>query len=390
MSLDASSLLENHQRYTKMKMLGAGGSGLVALAYDKHSKQTVAIKFVQAQPRMAQYIQREVLNHKELCHPHIVAMKEVFVDKDCLAIVMEYAPGGDLHNHVSQHGAVAEPLARWYFQQIIMAVHFCHLMGLANRDIKLENILISNTTFGMIKLCDFGYSKHEYYQSAPDSKVGTPEYLSPEVVSSANGSTYDGKAADIWACAVVLFALLTKSYPFRREEDAHLKPSHKAIVMLQRILQADYKWPDSVTVSPECQDLIGRMLVLNPEQRLTSAEIQQHPFFLKDLPQEWYENQRNLCEKLPDLPGTPAGSGMGQAAPPWPHDPEMLRPQTEMAGMPAVTQLGDRARHVSSTTILEGTRSAPAASLFPSDMRNGHQSNRQQSPNSPRGPAHPS
>ena len=65
--------------------------------------------------------------------------------------------------------------------------------GVVNRDIKLENTLLDTSPRPLVKLCDFGYSKHEKFQSAPGSRVGTPAYLAPEVILTTKGKTYDGK-----------------------------------------------------------------------------------------------------------------------------------------------------------------------------------------------------
>ncbi len=72
--------------------------------------------------------------------------------------------------------------------------------GVASRDIKLENTLLDGSPRPLIKVCDFGYSKHEKFQSAPGSRVGTPAYLAPEVIMTTKGKTYDGKVADLWSC----------------------------------------------------------------------------------------------------------------------------------------------------------------------------------------------
>lgn len=66
---------------------------------------------------------------------------------------------------------------------------------MASRDIKLENTLLDSSPRPLVKICDFGYSKHEKFQSAPGSRVGTPAYLAPEVIMTKQGSTYDGKVA---------------------------------------------------------------------------------------------------------------------------------------------------------------------------------------------------
>ena len=76
-----------------------------------------------------------------------------------LCIVMEYAPGGDMFEYVVRKNGLKEDEARWFFQQLIVAIDYCHRMGVANRDIKLENTLLDGSVRPLLKICDFGYSK---------------------------------------------------------------------------------------------------------------------------------------------------------------------------------------------------------------------------------------
>lgn len=132
--------------------------------------------------------------------------------------------------------------------------------------------------------------------------MGTPAYLAPEVVLSSGDRPYDAKAADVWSAGVVLFILLTASYPFGRPADDALPADQRLHAMLQRILVAD--WPRAAlagdeggggssgstssprpgTASRECVDLLARMLTANPAGRATLAEVAAHPWFTRDLP----------------------------------------------------------------------------------------------------------
>ena len=94
-----------------------------------------------------------------LRHPHIISLKEVFLTEQHLVLVMEYAAGGDLFSYVQRRRRLGEDDARWFFQQLICAVDYCHKMGVANRDIKLENTLLDGSPRPLVKLCDFGFSK---------------------------------------------------------------------------------------------------------------------------------------------------------------------------------------------------------------------------------------
>ena len=207
--------------------------------WERRAGKKCAVKFLDRGEKVSKYVEREILNHRRLVHPHIIRFKEVILTDVYICIVMEYAEGGDMFDYVLKRGGLREHEARWFFQQLIVATDYIHQMGMANRDIKLENTLLDVSPKPLIKLCDFGYSKHEKLQSAPGSRVGTPAYLAPEVISTLKGDTYDGKIADIWSCGVMLYVMLTGSYPFERQGDK--TSASKLQLMIARILKVDYK-----------------------------------------------------------------------------------------------------------------------------------------------------
>jgi serine/threonine-protein kinase SRK2 len=130
-------------------------------------------------------VEREILNHRSLYHPNIIRFKEVFITPQHLAIVMEYAEGGELFERISKVGRFDESDARYFFQQLISGVSYCHKSGVCHRDLKLENTLLATPTSGTmpdVKICDFGYSKSLLHHSQPKSTVGTPAYIAPEVL----------------------------------------------------------------------------------------------------------------------------------------------------------------------------------------------------------------
>ena len=101
-------------------------------------------------------------------------------------------------------------------------------------------LLLPFSLASFLQICDFGYSKHEKYQSAPGSRVGTPAYLAPEVIMTTKGKTYDGKVADIWSCGVMLYVMLVGAYPFERPEDKH--DNQKLQKMIQVGLRCSGGW----------------------------------------------------------------------------------------------------------------------------------------------------
>ncbi|GAX72676.1 hypothetical protein CEUSTIGMA_g132.t1 [Chlamydomonas eustigma] len=286
--------LEGNQKYQKIQSLSSGAFGFVHLYRNNLTGEPTAIKFLERGEEVTRYVESEVLNHRILRHPHVIEFKEVFLTPEFICIAMEYASGGNLFSYVKQAIRLKEAAARWFFQQLIIGLDYCHRMGVVNRDIKLENTLLQKVTglpLPLLKVCDFGYSKSQSL-SAPKSKVGTMAYMAPEVIS--NAGRYDGKLADIWSCGVMLYVMLFGRYPFDAPpqptpsgQGAAANPQDlRAKYMTPLILAAKWAPPPDVPVTPPCLDLLNHLLVADPVKRLTMAQIQSHPWFLANLPKD--------------------------------------------------------------------------------------------------------
>ncbi|KAH9756490.1 serine/threonine-protein kinase SAPK2 [Citrus sinensis] len=236
------------ERYEIVKDIGSGNFGVAKLVRDKWTRELLAVKFIERGQKIDEHVQREIMNHRSLKHPNIVRFKEVLLTPTHLAIVMEYAAGGELFERICNAGRFSEDEARFFFQQLISGVSYCHSMQICHRDLKLENTLLDGSTAPRVKICDFGYSKSSVLHSQPKSTVGTPAYIAPEVLTKKE---YDGKIADVWSCGVTLYVMLVGAYPFEDPEDP--KNFRKTI------------------------------------GRITIPEIKNHPWFLRNLPIELTE-----------------------------------------------------------------------------------------------------
>mmetsp|Transcript_29538 Transcript_29538/g.65405 ORF Transcript_29538/g.65405 Transcript_29538/m.65405 type:complete len:400 (+) Transcript_29538:305-1504(+) len=277
--------LAGHPKYRKQQALSAGAFGFVQLCENIFTKEQVAIKFIERGDRVTKYVEAEVINHRTLRHPHVIEFKEVFLTQDHICIAMEYASGGNLFSYVTRAVRLKEPAARWFFQQLIIGLDYCHKRGVVNRDIKLENTLLQNVPglpLPLLKICDFGYSKAQF-MSAPKSKVGTLAYMAPEVIRVTTGQ-YDGKLADLWSCGVMLYIMLFGQYPFESPGQGNANNTHRVQTMMQRILNMQWSIPGDVHITDSCRDLLTRLLVADPARRLKMSEIQKHPWFLDNLP----------------------------------------------------------------------------------------------------------
>ncbi|KAK9790565.1 hypothetical protein WJX73_007374 [Symbiochloris irregularis] len=289
--------LAGHPRYRPLRDLNSGTFGFVQLALDTKTNEEVAIKFLERGANVSKSVLREILNHR-LCivHPHIVQFREVCLTDLHLCIVMEFARGGDafeyvLSNKAQVHGeGIPEASARWLFIQLMVAVQFCHELGIANRDVKLENMLLDGKKpIPNVKLCDFGYAKNEFIDSRPKTVSGTPDYIAPEVLMH---DQYDGKIADIWSCGVVLYVMLTGVLPFAKRGDNRTNNLIRLQQMFPRIVAADFHTPNHV--SPSCKNLLSCMLTADPNARITIAQVLDHPWVEEGMP----EGMKSLNERL--------------------------------------------------------------------------------------------
>ncbi|KAL0335247.1 UNVERIFIED_CONTAM: Serine/threonine-protein kinase SRK2A [Sesamum radiatum] len=248
------------EKYELVKDIGSGNFGVARLMRNKETKELVAMKYMERGHKIDENVAREIINHRSLRHPNIIRFKEVVLTPTHLAIVMEYAAGGELFERICNAGRFSED------EQI------CH------RDLKLENTLLDGSPAPRLKICDFGYSKSSLLHSRPKSTVGTPAYIAPEVLSRRE---YDGKLADVWSCGVTLYVMLVGAYPFEDQEDP--KNFRKTI---QRIMAVQYRIPDYVHISQDCRHLLSRIFVATASRRISIKEIKSHPWFLKNLPRE--------------------------------------------------------------------------------------------------------
>ncbi|CAL8470696.1 g10238 [Coccomyxa elongata] len=274
----------NNAKFEMIKDIGSGNFGVAKLMKDRLTGELVAVKFIERGDKIDKNVERELINHRSLLHPNIIRFKEVFVTTTHLGIVMEYAAGGELFDRIVKAGRFSEDEARYFFQQLISGVEYCHSQGVCHRDLKLENTLLDGRPAPRLKICDFGYSKSAVFDSQPKSTVGTPAYIAPEVLSRKQ---YDGEIADVWSCGVTLYVMLVGAYPF--EDPSDPRNFRKTI---QRIMGVKYSFPANLALSRECVDLISKIFQANPSNRISISGIRSHPWFLKNLPEELIDGGR--------------------------------------------------------------------------------------------------
>ncbi|KAA8913467.1 kinase-like domain-containing protein [Sphaerosporella brunnea] len=259
-------------QYRIIKTVGEGSFGKVKLAIHEVTGQKVALKMISRKNLtsrdMAGRVEREIAYLQLLRHPHIIKLYTVITTPQEIIMVIEYA-GGELFDFLVSNGKVPEDSARRFFQQIICAVEYCHRHKIVHRDLKPENLLLDSNL--NVKIADFGLSNIMTDGNFLKTSCGSPNYAAPEVIG---GKLYAGPEVDVWSCGVILFVLLCGKLPF---DDDYI-PN-----LFKKISQGKYSMPSYLSV--DAKDLISRMLVVNPIQRITIVEIRKHPWFKKNLPE---------------------------------------------------------------------------------------------------------
>ena len=209
---------------------------------------------------------------------------------------MDYMPGGDLVNLMSNYD-VPEKWAKFYCAEVVLAVDAIHKMGFVHRDVKPDNMLIDRS--GHLKLADFGTCMKMDSDGLvrSDTAVGTPDYISPEVLKSQGGQGCYGSECDWWSVGVFLYELLVGDTPFYADS---LVGTYGKIMDHKNSLN----FPDDVDVSPQAKQLICSFLS-DRSQRLGRGgidEIRNHPFFFND---QWtFDNIRDCVPPVvPELNG---------------------------------------------------------------------------------------
>lgn len=251
--------------------LGKGSFGEVKSATHIRTGEKFAVKIISKAQMNQESLDKEINHQLRLKHLHVVKIHEVITEGSLTFIVMELVSGGDLYSFIVKRRILEEKEARRIFQQIIAGVEHCHGQGVAHRDMKPENIFMDES--GNVKIGDFGLSGEIRAGELLRESCGSLNYAAPELL--CRDCAYEGPGVDVWACGVILYALLAQKLPFEDASPFYLK---------QLIRRGKYTEPRHV--SADAKDLIARILTVNASQRISIADIRKHRWFNADLPAE--------------------------------------------------------------------------------------------------------
>lgn len=202
-------------------------------------------------------------------HPFIMKLHFAFQTEDKLYLVLDYCAGGELFFHLSRHKRFSEGWTRFYAAELLLALGHLHSKGIIYRDLKPENILLDSR--GHLKLGDFGLAKSHIrhpFQGAK-SRVGTPEYMAPEVIKKQG----HGFTVDYWGLGMVTYEMMTGLPPWYTDDRSKI---------FKRLLRAQLTFPANTRISPPLMNFIATLLDRAPHRRLGvrgANSVKCHPFF---------------------------------------------------------------------------------------------------------------
>ncbi|XP_017173858.1 peripheral plasma membrane protein CASK isoform X9 [Meriones unguiculatus] len=270
--------------YELCEVIGKGPFSVVRRCINRETGQQFAVKIVDvakftSSPGLSTEGKRWISNLKReasichmLKHPHIVELLETYSSDGMLYMVFEFMDGADLCFEIVKRAdagfVYSEAVASHYMRQILEALRYCHDNNIIHRDVKPHCVLLaSKENSAPVKLGGFGVAIQLGESGlVAGGRVGTPHFMAPEVVKR---EPY-GKPVDVWGCGVILFILLSGCLPFYGTKER----------LFEGIIKGKYKmnprqWSH---ISESAKDLVRRMLMLDPAERITVYEALNHPW----------------------------------------------------------------------------------------------------------------
>ena len=252
------------------QVLGHGSYGTVCLATHRETNDEYACKVLSINRVGPQYVDKlhsEISSMRQLDHPNIVRLREVFFGCRKIYLVMDICTGGELFDLVNMSSEYrTEHCATRFMTEMFSAVQYLHEHGVVHRDLKLENWLFEHHTGSHLKLIDFGLAKHFLVHERIHGAVGSMYYVAPEVLRGS----YDSRC-DLWSLGVIAYMLVSGAPPFWGRDDRDIRRS---------IIAGRWEFPQRFfsQVSPMAKDFIARLLTSDPELRMSAAAALTHPW----------------------------------------------------------------------------------------------------------------
>ena len=274
-------------KYKILQKLGEGSYGTVYLAINIMTKAKVSMKKIN-KVKENEVDELEIKNEinilKKLDHPNVLKILEFYSTSKAYYIVTGYCSGGELYSQITNRFSECQLAVLFY--QVFSGLLYLHSNNILHRDLKLENILISDIEkdiktgkkYFWVKIIDFGTAKIFEKNKSEKVIVGSSYYIAPEVLLKK----YNEKC-DNWSVGVILYMFLVGRAPFDGDEDDEI---------IENIRRGTFNSQHRklLASSLEVQDLVKKLLEVNVDKRLSAAEALKHPWFSKFGAKRLYTN----------------------------------------------------------------------------------------------------
>jgi len=278
---------EQLNQYIMIKDLGRGAHAKVKLGLNKMDNNLYALKIRNERLRVAEAaVRKEIAILKKLSHPHVLKLHEVIDDtvSNELILVLEYAPGGPIFTRFNRV-PLSEKVLHGYARDIVLGLDYLHSLEIAHMDLKPENML---KMADGVKLCDFGVSVDSELTGVTRSTrlAGTPAFLAPEMLDETG---YDPMPSDVWSLGVCLYNMATARLPFTGKTVFQIVAMAKSTELKFPDEDADAIVNATTVPSPPppklsnlLKDMLRKMLVVDPKERISIAGMMEHPWVTEE------------------------------------------------------------------------------------------------------------
>ncbi|KAM6985016.1 serine/threonine-protein kinase Chk1 [Aplochiton taeniatus] len=259
------------QDWDLVQTLGEGAYGEVRLLVNRQTEEAVAVKVIDTSQakECADNVKKEICVQKSLSHANIVRLFGHRKEGPTHYLFLEYCSGGELFDRIEPDVGMAERDAHRFFQQLIAAVEYLHGVGITHRDIKPENILLDDKD--NLKLSDFGLATMFRFKGRErmlSRLCGTLPYVAPELLSQTE---FKAQPADIWACGIVLTAMLAGELPWDQPSESCQEYSDW--------LQKKTYIPPWKKIQPVPLSLLSKLLLASQRERISIPDIKKDRWF---------------------------------------------------------------------------------------------------------------
>ncbi|XP_069132543.1 twitchin-like isoform X11 [Argopecten irradians] len=260
--------------YDILEELGSGAFGVVHRCVEKKTGRVFVAKFINTPyPLDKATVRNEINIMNQTHHPKLLTLHDAFEDKYEMILVLEFLAGGELFDRIAADDyKMNEAEVINYIRQVCDGLRHMHENSIVHLDIKPENVMCETKKSTGVKIIDFGLAT----KLDPDEKVkvttATAEFAAPEIVDREHVGFY----TDMWAVGVLAYVLLSGLSPFAGEDD---------LETLQNVSMCDWEFAEDAfaSISPEAKDFIRKLLIKQPQRRMTVHECLDHAWLKGDL-----------------------------------------------------------------------------------------------------------